>query len=206
MNKAKQLFLLMFMFSAHAVAESEPIGQLKKFLKSTHSLTASFQQTSFDEMGKPGPSTFGKFYLQRPGQFRWDYQKPFVQQIISTAGKVWFYDADLEQVTVKKMDPSLGSTPALLLSGDVPLEANFSLEEQGQDGDLTWIKLAPKDEHSNYKYILIGIEDGQLSGMELNDNFGQLTRIYFTELETNVSIDPAVFTFIAPDGVDVFEE
>ncbi len=207
MNKLKQLtFALMLVFSITALAESEPIRQLKSFLKTTKSLTASFQQTAFDEVGNPGKSSYGKFYLQRPGQFRWDYQKPFIQQIISTSGKVWFYDADLEQVTIKKMDQSVGSTPALLLSGDVPLEENFVLEQQGHDAKLSWIKLSPKDQQSNYKYILIGIENGKLSGMELNDNFGQLTRIYFTDLQTNVSIEPGIFEFSVPEGVDVFEE
>lgn len=207
MHKLIQLsFGLMLVFSVTVSAESEPISQLKSFLKTTQSLTASFQQTAFDEAGNPGKSSYGKFYLQRPGQFRWDYQKPFVQQIISTSGRVWFYDADLEQVTIKKMDQAVGSTPALLLSGDVPLEENFILEQQGKDAALTWIKLLPKDQQSNYKYILIGIENGKLSGMELNDNFGQLTRIYFSDLQTNIKIEPSIFEFTVPEGVDVFEE
>lgn len=207
MNKITTILsLLLVVLPGIAVAESDPVEQLKSLLKTTQSLTATFQQTSYDESGNPGKSSYGEFYLQRPGQFRWDYQKPFVQQIVSNSGKVWFYDADLEQVTVKKMDHSLGSTPALLLSGDVELEQNYELKNQGRDVDLSWVKLIPKDQHSNYKYILIGIENSQLSGMELSDNFGQLTRIYFTEVKTGVAIEPAVFEFVAPDGVDVFED
>ena len=200
------LFWMLLLLSVNSYAEQPPIEQLKSFLKATESLTATFQQTAFDEFGNPAQTSHGQFNLQRPGKFRWDYQKPFVQQIVSNSEKVWFYDADLEQVTIKKLDKSMGSTPALLLSGDVSLEDNFILEQQGQDADLFWIRLLPKDENSGFKYILIGMENGKMGGMELSDNFGQLNRIYFSNLKTNVPIDATTFEFTAPEGVDVFEE
>ena len=206
MRKALQIVILMFVSAISLAGEEKPIEQLKAFLKATKTLSADFKQISFDESGNPAQTSYGVFYLQRPGKFRWDYRKPFEQQIISSAGKVWFYDADLEQVTIKKIDQSLGTTPALLLSGEVSLEENFILEQQGVDAGLIWIRLLPKDEQSSFKYILIGMEDGKLGGMELSDNFGQLTRIYFSELDTSVKFDPDVFVFNAPEGVDVFEE
>jgi outer membrane lipoprotein carrier protein len=100
----------------------------------------------------------------------------------------------------------LGSTPALLLTGEVSLEENFTLEKQGTDADMVWIKLLPKNEESGFNYILIGLEKGRLAGMELSDSFGQLTRIYFSEVKTNINIDPDVFEFTVPEGADVFEE
>ena len=187
-------------------AEGNPVQQLKSYLSATRSLTADFKQVLIDEAGNPGAASYGVFYLQRPGKFRWDYLKPFQQQIISTSGKVWFYDTDLEQVTVKKLDEQVGSTPALLLSGDVPLEENYSMEQQGTEGDLQWIRLVPKNQDSSFKYLLIGLEKGALSGMELSDNFGQLTRIYFSNIKHNTSINQSLFEFKAPKGVDVFSE
>ncbi len=194
------------LISLSCSAGEKPVEQLKSFLKSTKTLSADFKQISFDESGNPAQTSHGVFYLQRPGRFRWDYRKPFEQQIVSSQGKVWFYDADLEQVTIKKIDQSLGTTPALLLSGDVSLEENFTLEQQGKDAELVWIRLLPKDEQSSFKYVMIGMEDGKLGGMELSDNFGQLTRIYFSNLDTNSKLDPNVFVFNPPEGVDVFEE
>jgi outer membrane lipoprotein carrier protein len=188
-----------------AHAEKNPIEQLKSFLATTSSLTADFKQVTVDENGQASQTSHGMFYLSRPGKFRWSYKKPFTQEIISNKGKVWFYDADLEQVTIKKMDDSLGSTPALLLSGDIALEENFNLQQQGVDKNLNWIKLSPKNEESGFNYILIGLEGNVLGGMELSDNFGQLTRIYFSNLKINPSIDNTIFDFIAPEGVDVFE-
>jgi len=186
-------------------AEQASIDQLKSFLASTSSLTAGFKQVTLDENSQPSEISEGEFYLSRPGKFRWSYKKPFIQEIISSAGKVWFYDADLEQVTIKKMDDSLGSTPALLLSGEIELEENFILEQQGVDKDMSWIKLSPKNEDSGFKYILIGLDNGVLGGMELSDNFGQLTRIYFSKVKINPQLEKSVFEFTVPEGVDVFE-
>ena len=193
------------MLNNFAYAEETPIVQLKAFLHSNASLSADFKQVSFDKSGRPAQTSFGKFYLSRPGKFRWNYQKPFEQEIDSNGGKVWFYDADLEQVTVKKLDDSLGSTPALLLTGQVNVEEKFKLEEQGGEDDINWIKLSPKDEESGFKYILIGLNGGQLGGMELSDNFGQLTRIYFSNIQINPALNDSLFTFKAPKGADVFE-
>lgn len=201
-----KILLFPFLLGATlAYADETPVAQLKAFLHSSASLSADFKQVSFDKAGRPAQSSFGKFYLSRPGKFRWDYQKPFAQEIVSNGGKVWFYDADLEQVTVKKLDDSLGSTPALLLTGQVDIEEKFRLEEQGHDDDLNWIKLSPKNEESGFKYILIGLNAGQLGGMELSDNFGQLTRIYFSNIQINPTLSDSLFTFKAPKGADVFE-
>ena len=206
MNIVRLLCLSFFMLSHGAYASDQPIKKLQAFLKSSKSLTADFKQVLINEAGSPYQSSSGLFYLQRPGKFRWDYLKPFQQQIVSTSGKVWFYDADLEQVTVKTLDESVGSTPALLLSGEISLEDNFIMENQGAEGDLLWIRLLPKNKESSFKYIVIGLNKGVLGGMELSDNFGQLTRIYFSNVVLNPPIKPTVFQFKAPAGADVFSD
>ncbi len=198
------LTLLLLLFVSTVYAEYTPVEQLKSFLTVSKTLSADFKQVSIDERGQAAESLEGQFYLSRPGKFRWHYQKPYKQDIVSTAGKVWFYDADLEQVTIKKTDDSLGSTPALLLSGEVELEQDFILQQQGVDRDLLWIKLTPKNEDSGFKYVMIGLHNGILGGMELSDNFGQLTRIYFSNVQINPELDASSFEFVVPEGVDVF--
>lgn len=190
---------------ANVYADEAPISRLKSFLSASASLAADFKQVSFDKSGRPAQSSSGKFYLSRPGKFRWNYLKPFEQEIVSNSGKVWFYDADLEQVTIKQLDDSLGSTPALLLTGQVDIEEKFVLQEQGQDEGMNWVKLSPKNEESGFKYILIGMNGNQLGGMELSDNFGQLTRIYFSNIQLNQKLDDSLFNFKPPKGADVFE-
>jgi outer membrane lipoprotein carrier protein len=187
-------------------AEEQPVAQLKNFLSTSKSFSADFKQVLINELGNPVQTSYGVFYLQRPGKFRWNYAKPFQQEIVSTGGKVWFYDVDLEQVTIKNLDNSVGSTPALLLSGQVSLEDNFTMEEQGVEGDMQWIRLVPKKPEGSFKYVTIGLEKGKLAGMELMDNFGQLTRIYFSKILLNPPLKPTLFDFTPPKGVDVFTE
>lgn len=204
-KKALLLFLIALPIFP-ATAEEAPVQRLRAFLARTNTLQAEFSQVVIDEAGNPGQRSSGAFYLQRPGKFRWDYKKPYHQEIVSNGGKVWFYDVDLEQVTAKRLDTAIGSTPALLLSGEVSLETNFKIEKQGMDEGLFWIKLVPKSEDSGFKYVLIGLDGDTLAGMELSDNFGQLTRIYFTGVKTGLKLDRNLFEFRPPPGVDVFEE
>jgi outer membrane lipoprotein carrier protein len=198
--------LLMLAAMAPVQAEDTPVQRLRNFLARSHTLQAEFAQVLVDEKGNPDKRSSGVFYLARPGKFRWDYQKPYSQEIVSNGGKVWFYDVDLEQVTAKRLNEAIGSTPALLLSGEVALETNFIIEKQSVDEGLYWIKLRPKSEDSGFKYVLLGLDGDMLAGMELSDNFGQLTRIYFSQVKTGVKLDPSLFEFKPPAGVDVFEE
>jgi len=203
----KRTFPLVFLLLSMPVFGGvSPEARLKAFLNKASSLEASFVQVHVDEKGNLGKRSNGMFYLQRPGKFRWNYEKPYHQEIVSSAGKVWFFDKDLDQVTAKKLNQAIGSTPALLLTGDVPLEKNFIIESQSDEEGIAIIKLIPKSEESGFKYVQIGIENDLLVGMELSDNFGQLTRIYFENLKTGIKIDPALFAFKPPQGVDVFEE
>lgn len=205
MKKILSTCVLLLVVCSNVWAEESAINQLKAFLKASTSFSADFKQVSFNKAGQASQTSIGQFYLSRPGKFRWNYQKPFSQEIVSSGGKVWFYDADLEQVTVKQLDDSLGSTPALLLTGEVDIDQKFILEEQGSEEDLNWVRLSPKNEESGFKYILIGLNHGQLGGMELSDNFGQLTRIYFANIKINPVLNETLFNFTPPKGVDVFE-
>ena len=192
--------------TGNAWAETQPVQRLHDFLARAKSLQADFSQAQIDEKGNAGSRSSGVFYLQRPGKFRWNYTQPHQQEIVSNGGKVWFYDVDLEQVTAKRLNAAIGSTPALLLSGDVTLESNFNIAEQGADEGIYWIKLLPKSEESGFNYVLIGLSGDTLAGMELNDNFGQLTRIYFSKVKLGGKLDASLFDFKPPAGVDVFEE
>jgi outer membrane lipoprotein carrier protein len=187
-------------------AEETAQQQLKAFLQKAATLEAHFVQVQYDERENPGKRSEGRFFLQRPGKFRWNYEKPHHQQIVAAEDKVWFYDVDLEQVTSRRLDAAIGSTPALLLTGNLPLEANFTIESQRNEEGIAIIKLVPKSEEGGFRYVQIGLEKGQLVGMELSDNFGQLTRIYFDQIKTGLRLDPQTFQFKPPPNVDVFED
>lgn len=200
------LLLPLTLMASAVIAKETPEQKLKTFLSKATTLEAHFVQVQVDEKGNAGKRSEGRFYLQRPGKFRWNYEKPHHQEIVANGGKVWFFDRDLEQVTVKHLNSAIGSTPALLLTGEVPLETNFRIEAQSDEEGLALLKLIPKSEEGGFKYIQIGLENNVLVGMELSDNFGQLTRIYFDQLKTGIKLGGDMFNFKAPPGADVFED
>jgi len=180
--------------------------RLKNFFSNVSAVRADFIQQVVGEKKKVLQETSGKMLLLRPGRFRWDYKKPYEQQIVSNGKKVWLYDVDLEQVTVKTLDGVLGSTPALLLSSDTPIEENFTVRELGAEQDLQWVELMPLQKETGFEKLILGFDDTNLINMELHDAFGQLTRLRFSEIERNPVIDPAQFDFIPPKDVDVIGE
>ena len=200
----KIIALMIVLFSVNAYAELTAVQKLESFIARAKNIQANFTQTSLDEAGRAMQTSYGVFYLQQPGKFRWNYQKPYAQQIVSKDGKVWFYDADLEQVIIKKIDQSIGDTPALLLSGSVNLSEKYTISSQGLKQGLLWIKLVPKSTQSSFKHILVGLKNDVLYGMELSDNFGQLTQIIFSDVKMPDTLEPGLFE-VAPEGTDVFE-
>jgi len=201
----KIIALVIVLFSVNVYAELSATQKLEGFIAKAKNIQANFTQTSLDEAGRAMQTSHGIFYLQQPGKFRWNYEKPYAQQIVSKQGKVWFYDADLEQVIIKKIDQSIGDTPALLLSGSVNLSEKYTISSQGLKQGLLWIKLVPKSTQSSFKHILVGLKNDVLYGMELSDNFGQLTQIIFSDVKMPDSLEPGLFDFVAPEGTDVFE-
>ncbi len=122
-------------------------------------------------------------------------------------GEVWFYDRDLNQVTVRKLDVAIGSSPAALLAGSSDIENNFDLTEIGLEGDTEWLEAKPKAKESTFEWVRLGFSrDGVLKAMELHDNFGQTTVLTFSRLEQNPRIAPELFKFSPPEGADVISD
>lgn len=178
------------------------LDQLQDFHRNMQNFEAAFDQDLVDSEGAVLQESSGDMWLQRPNRFRWDYRKPYPQLIVSDGSKVWIYDSELEQVTVKGLDNAVGNAPALVLSGKQPLEENFDIRELADRDGLTWVELTPKQSETDFKSVLIGFGD-TLQRMELHDNFGQITRIRFSNVQRNERLDPNLFRFEVPDGVEV---
>jgi len=193
-------------FTPLLVSAGEGDKRLQAFFSSVTAVRADFTQQVLGANSETLQETRGQMLLLRPGRFRWDYKKPYEQQIVSDGKKVWLYDVDLEQVTIQSVDSLLGSAPALLLSSDKPLHETFNTRELGAEQNLQWVELTPKQEEAGFEKLILGFDADNLVSMELQDSFGQLTRLKFNEIERNPVIDPALFEFVAPPGVDVIGE
>ncbi|MGH8509626.1 MAG: outer membrane lipoprotein chaperone LolA, partial [Gammaproteobacteria bacterium] len=178
---------------------------LSRYLDGLITLKAAFDQELIDENGVTRERSHGTFYLHRPGKFRWEYDRPYQQSIVGDGKRVWIYDKDLEQVTVKPLGTALGSTPALLLGGKVDPSEEFIITERSGQGGIRVLDLKPKRDEGQYTGIQLGFETSTLRLMELRDNFGQTTRIRFLTQNRNAAIEPSLFVFTPPPGVDVID-
>lgn len=186
--------------AAHAAA----LPKFKVFSQSTSGL-ADFEQTVFDRSAKVTQKAKGKFAFARPGKFRWTYERP-AQLIVGDGVRVWIFDADLNQVTVRKLDKALSSTPAALLTGDGKIDALFDLAEQGVQDGIEWLQATPKKPDTGFERIRIGFSGDTLAAMELFDQFGTRTLLTFSNLKRNPVMDPGLFKFTPPKGADVISD
>jgi len=188
---------------AHAAGSIE---KLKAFTQQTQSARASFTQTVLDKDGATAQSASGKLAFARPGKFRWEYEKPYQQTIVGDGEKLWVYDKDLKQVTVKNLSGALGSSPAALLAGSNDIEHYYNLDAKGAKGGLDWLEAYPRDEDSMFSKVRMGFKGNTLDTMEMYDHMGQVTVIRFAKLERNPKLAANLFTFTPPEGVDVIED
>ena len=188
------------------LAQAGAVDKLHRFLETTKTLRAEFAQIVVAKNGKKPQQSTGVMMISRPGKFRWQIAKPFEQLLVGDGEKVWIYDADLRQVSVKKFDATLGSTPAALLVCNNTLDKNFTLREAGEHDGLEWLEAIPKGTDSGFEKLQLGFSGNDLKAMELSDNFGQTTSLLFARIERNVPIAPALFHFTPPAGVDVIGE
>ena len=202
----RNVICLILLITPFMVSAGEGDKRLQSFFTSVTAVRAEFTQQVLGANSESLQETRGQMLLLRPGRFRWDYKKPYEQQIVSDGKKVWLYDVDLEQVTVQSVDSLLGSAPALLLTSDKPLQETFNVRELGAEQNLQWVELTPKQQEAGFEKLVLGFDEDNLVNMELQDSFGQLTRLEFKEIERNPVIDPALFDFVAPAGVDVIGE
>jgi outer membrane lipoprotein carrier protein len=207
MSLFQRLSCLFLLCSIAGIAEASAVGSLKAFLRDTRTARAVFSQTVLDRNMQVVQKGGGTMQFERPGKFRWVYEKPYAQLIVGDGSKVWFYDQDLNQVTVRKLDVALGSSPAALLAGSADIENSFDLTEIGSAGGTEWLEARPKAKESTFEWVRLGFSpDGTLKTMELHDNFGQTTMLIFSQLERNPKIPPEVFKFSPPPGADVISE
>ncbi|MBI3187306.1 MAG: outer membrane lipoprotein chaperone LolA, partial [Gammaproteobacteria bacterium] len=176
---------------------------LDAFLTNTQTIEARFQQKLLDNKGILLQQSAGKFTLKRPGRFIWDYVLPYPQKIISNGKKIWVFDSELEQVTIKQYSEMLSGAPVALLDQRKRITDDFVVTDAGNVQNQDWVKLTPVRKESEFLEIYVGMSKNNLKSMRLIDSFGQSTTIEFEQMQTNVPLDDAVFEFKPPKGVDV---
>jgi outer membrane lipoprotein carrier protein len=199
-------FALLFLLFLSTDSDAAALERFKAFASGTQAARAEFEQTVRDRGGKTLQQAKGSFVFQRPGKFRWVYDKPVDQLIVGDGERVWIHDRDLNQVTVRKLSRALGSTPAALLAGSADVEKAFELSDAGARDGLEWLEAKPKEREAGFDRVRMGFGADGIQAMELVDHFGQTTVLRFSKLVRNPKVDAAEFRFTPPKGADVLGE
>jgi len=200
----KLVFTLLFTLplAAHAAGTQ----RLTQFFDKTTSLRAQFEQVVTDNRGQKVQEVSGTMQILRPGKFRWDYRQPYQQEIVGDGTRIWLYDPELNQVTVRNMSQAIGSSPAALLAGSREVERNFTLQDLKSNDGLEWVTATPKGQDSGFDQVRLGFGKLGLERMELHDSYGNLTSIRFSSVETNPGLSEQIFMFKPPAGADIVGE
>ncbi|HXR62500.1 MAG TPA: outer membrane lipoprotein chaperone LolA [Rudaea sp.] len=196
-------FLIALVFSATASAADVARARLDAFAKGLNSVSAAFEQQVYDAKGGKGKTTQGALALKAPRQFRWDTTAPYKQLIVADGEKVWIYDADLEQVSVRAQGTEEAHSPLTVLTDLSQLDRDFATSEQGEHDGLSWLRLKSKEKEPQFAYADLGFDAGGLERMRFEDMLGDKTEIRFSDWKRNPQLAADAFKFTPPKGVDI---
>jgi len=192
--------------AAHkAAAGGTAMEQFRSFTNGLQSLSAGFEQRVYGDSGRLEETSSGTVKLQAPDLLHWQYREPFPQLIVADGERVWVHDRELDQITVREQRPASAETPLVVLTDPDRLEQQFKVDAAGVEDGLAWLELRPRDERSDFRQVRVGMREGSLQRMVLEDKLGQVTEIEFTNVRRNPELDAGVFEFEPPDGVDVLQ-
>jgi outer membrane lipoprotein carrier protein len=189
--------------AAVAAGADDGLARAQRYLDTLGTMSAHFSQTLIDPGGKTVEVSEGTLQLKRPGRFRWDYASPHEQLVVSDGERLWLYDPGLEQVTVKPLDTTLGSTPAMLLGGTGKLSDGYEVVRDYEEDGLAWVELTPRGKQGDFGSVRLAFAGDELRRMELEDTLDQVTRIEFSDVQHDPPLADDLFVFVVPPGTDV---
>lgn len=204
---ASAVLLVAFSCTSSLSAQASAVDQFKIFVSGNKTAKGEFSQQQVkivEGKAKIGKSASGVFVFARPGKFIWTYLVPYEQILQSDGEKLYLYDKDLNQVTIKAISSALGASPAAILFGQSDLEKNFTLKEVGLKQGVEWLEAIPKEKDTQFEHIGIGMKDGLPLALELRDKFGQISLVTLKNFEKNPNLKTDQFKFVVPAGADVF--
>jgi outer membrane lipoprotein carrier protein len=195
----------LFVTSLAAVASAAETARsrMEAFSKDLKSVSANFSQSVTEANGHRGDESRGAMVLQTPRQFRWETKAPYVQTIVADGKRVWVYEPDLQQVSVRSQSAEEAHSPLTVLTDLAQLDTQFTTTESGERDDLSWLKLVAKAKEPDFEYAELGFSAHSLDRMLFKDQLGNTTEIRFADWKRNPSVAAATFTFTPPAGVDV---
>jgi len=205
MKTAHLKVIALTLLTAWGSARADGLEALQEFVREVKTGKANFTQTVSSPDGARKKTSSGSFEFARPNQFRFAYTRPFEQLIVGDGQKVWLYDADLNQVSSRRMGEALGSTPAALLAGG-NLAKDFELKALPSAQGLDWVQATPRQRDGSIQQMRIAFKGRELAALELVDGFGQRSELKFSAVSSNPAFAADRFRFVMPAGADLIEQ
>lgn len=167
--------------------QTEIVKKVSGYFGGLGSLKGNFVQTTSDKKRMKG-----KFYLNRPGKFRFDYALPSKQVIVSDGEFLAIQDLDLNNEDRVELD----KTPfRLLLRKDVDLVRDAKILEVQSADDLIVVALRDNspDTPGVIKLFLSTTPALELKEWQTIDAQGQETQVQVTDLVKGDELDAALF-------------
>ena len=196
--------------TSQALRPDDLLGRVQEHYDRTTRLHARFRQETRLQGFEQVQSGEGEVWILKPGMMRWNYTKPERQIIIANAETLWIYLPEERQVIRDRVRTSMGArTPALFLAGQAQLTELFAVpratsQVPSEDG-LLQLELTPKEGALPYTHVALGIHPTsyQVVRVQLIDPVGSVTTMWFSDIDTEAAVDPALFQFEVPSGVEV---
>ncbi|WP_374013953.1 outer membrane lipoprotein chaperone LolA [Pseudoxanthomonas koreensis] len=194
------------MFAGDAMAGAR--DDLARFTSGLKGLEGRFTQQVSDPNGRARETSSGSVAVSAPRLFRWEYVKPFEQLIVADGDKLWIYEPDLQQATVRAQGEEERNSPLVALFDPARLERQFDLSEEAVPSDgLHWLTLTPKvDAEASFQMARLGFGSQGLARMQVLDLVGQTTDIRFEDWRRNPSFAAGTFQFKPGKDVDIVGE
>ena len=188
---------------AMAAMDQPGRDELNRFATDLETLHAKFEQRVMRSDGGVEDESSGEVWLQSPHFFRWEYGGEFPEQVIADGERIWIFDEVLEQVTVKPQAEFNNDSPLVILTDIKRLDELFEVREAGDIDGMVLLELRAHSAESEFDRMLVGLSEGRLQMLAMEDAFGMRTEIRFNELQKNLPLESSLFQFTPPEGVDV---
>ena len=199
------VFLVTIFVSSFASAEDNPAAtMLSKKLAVISSFKANFHQAVKDSSGEVMQEFRGEITIKKPGKLYWRSFEPLVQTVVTNQEKQWYYDADLEQLSIQRVDAKISHTPAMILNGKAEqLNEHYTIELLKKQGDLYVFILRPLDKNSLFESLELHFDGQIVSRLIMADSLQQTTVIEFSNSQLNPAVDDSLFEFVPPPGTEI---
>ncbi len=188
---------------AHAQTPANALTDFKSYTRDLTSLSGSFTQEVRDKNGRVSRQSVGTFAIARPGKFRFVYEKPYKQTIVSDGTTVWLHDEDLNQVTIKKLGETVNEQPLALLLDASAADKLFDLKALEPQGSIGFVEAKSKKPDAAFTDLRVAIVALQPRELTWRDALQNVNTIRFESLSKNGKLAADAFAFTPPKGADV---